>query len=312
MKACVVGSLVIDITIYPSKNFKLVKDMLSFPFDYKIQIDKISLGVGGSGFNVAKVLSLLGNKVDFFGKVGNDTYGKMILEEMRKSGITTRNVKKENFLTGFSLVFIYGGEKTILTYRGANNLLSERDLDETSFKASEWFIFTSMISKENIDFLKKAINFSRMNGIKIVCNPSVAMVDYQKVALLDLMKNSDFIIMNKKEAMKLTNTKNPLEACKKIKEISKAKVIVTMGKKGSVIFDEKMRLFKPYKVKVVDTTGAGDSFTAAFVHSFSKTRDIDFSMKFSNAYAALKISRGKGYFPTEKEVLKFMRGEKIV
>ena len=312
MKACVVGSLVIDITIYPSKNFKLIKDMLSFPFDYKIQIDKISLGVGGSGFNVAKVLSLLGNKVNFFGKVGNDTYGKMILEEMRKSGIATKNVKKENFLTGFSLVFIYDGEKTILTYRGANNFLSEKDFDETFFKNCEWFIFTSMISEENIRFLKKAVEFSRKNGIKVVCNPSIAMVDYQKIVLLDLMKRSDFIIMNKKEAMKLTNTKNPLEACKKIKEISKTNVIVTMGRKGSLIFGEKMRLFKSYKVKVVDTTGAGDSFTAAFVHSFSKTRDIDFSMKFSNAYAALKISRGRGYFPAEKEVLEFMGGKKNV
>jgi len=312
MKVCIAGSLVIDITIYPSRNFKLIKDMLAFPFDYKLQIDKISLDVGGSGFNVAKVLSLLGNKVNFFGKVGNDTYGKMILKEMRKTGITTRSVKKENFMTGFSLVFIYGGEKTILTYRGANNLLSEKDFDETSFGNCEWFIFTSMISEENISFLKKAVEFSRKNGIKVVCNPSIAMVDYQKIALLNLMKKSDFIIMNKKEAMKLTNTKNPLEACKKIKEISRANVIVTMGKNGSVIFGEKMRLFKSYKVKVVDTTGAGDSFTAAFVHSFSKTGDIDFSMKFSNAYAALKISKGKGYFPTEKEVLKFMKGEKNV
>jgi len=312
MKACVVGSLVIDITIYPSNNFRLIKDMLAFPFDYKIQIDKISLGVGGSGFNVAKVLSLLGNKVDFFGKVGNDTYGKMILDEMRKSKIETKNVKKEKYLSGFSLVFIYGGEKTILTYRGANNLLSKDDFDEASLKECEWFIFTSMTSKENISFLKKAVDYSRKNGINIVCNPSVAMIDYKKSDLIELMKKSDFVIMNKKEAMKLTNKRDPIEACKKIKEISKANVIVTMGKNGSVIFDEKLKLFEAYKVKVVDTTGAGDSFTAAFVHSLSKTKDIDFSMKFSNAYAALKISKGKGYFPSEKEVLKFMRGEKNV
>jgi ribokinase len=312
MKACVTGSLVIDITIYPSRNIFLTKETISFPFDYKIQVDKISLDVGGSGFNVAKVLSLLGNKVEFFGKVGNDTYGKMILEEMKKSKISTKNVKTENFLTGFSIVFILGGEKTILTYRGANNLLSEEDLKEETLKKCEWFIFTSMISKENIQFVEKAIKIAKENGIKIVCNPSISMVDYQKEKLLKFIKKSDFIIMNKKEAMKLTKTSEPIYACKKLKKISNSIVIVTMGKKGSILFSDKLKMFKAYKVKVVDTTGAGDSFTAAFVHSFSKTKDIDFSMKFSNAYAALKISKGKGYFPSEKEVLKFMRGEKLV
>jgi ribokinase len=307
MKVCVVGSLVIDITIYPSKNFLLIKDMLAFPFDYKIQLDRISLGVGGSGFNVAKVLSLLGNKVEFFGKVGNDTYGKMILKEMERSKISTKNVKSEKSLTGFSLVFIFGGEKTILTYRGANNLLSAEDLREETLKKCEWLIFTSMISKQNIQFLKKAVRIAKRSGIKIVCNPSISMVDYQKESLLKLMKECDFIIMNKKEAMKLTETNEPIDACKKLRKISNSAVVITMGGKGSVVFtNDELKTFKAYKVKVVDTTGAGDSFTAAFVHSYSKTKDIEFSMKFSNAYAALKISKGKGYFPSEKEVLKFM------
>ena len=311
MRACVVGSLVIDITIYPSKNIFLLNDMIGFPFDYKVQVDKISLDVGGSGFNVSKVLSILGNKVEFFGKVGKDTYGKMILKEMRESKISTRNVKSEDCLTGFSLVFIFGGEKTILTYRGANNLLSDVDLNEEIVKKCEWFVFTSMTSEQNVRFLKKAIKVAEENGLKIVCNPSISMVDYQKRALLELMKKSEFIIMNKKEAMKLTKMNNPIDACKKLKKISNSNVIVTMGKKGSLIFCEKLKLFKAYKVKVVDTTGAGDSFTAAFIHSYSKTNDIEFSMKFSNAYAALKISRGKGYFPKEKEVLEFMRGENV-
>ncbi len=311
MRACVVGSLVIDITIYPSKNISLLKDMIAFPFDYKIQLDRISLDVGGSGFNVAKVLSILGNNVEFFGKVGNDTYGKMILKEMRKSGISIRNVGIENSLTGFSLVFIYGGEKTILTYRGANNLLDENDLNEDSIRRCEWFIFTSMISKENIRFLEKAIKVAKNNGVKVVCNPSVAMVDYQKNNLLKLLKKSDFVIMNKKEAMKLTKTKNPLEACRKLKKISNSNVIVTMGKNGSVIFEKEIKIFKAYKVKVIDTTGAGDSFTAAFVHSYSKTSSFEFSMKFSNAYAALKISKGKGYFPSEKEVMEFMSEKNV-
>ncbi len=311
MKVCVTGSLVIDITIYPSKKFKLINDMLAFPFDYKVQVEKISLDVGGSGFNVAKVLSLLGNRVEFFGKVGNDTYGEMILSEMKKSGISTRNIKKENSMSGFSLVFIYGGEKTILTYRGVNNLLSENDLDEEVLKRCRWFVFTSMTSDENVRFIRRAIDVAIRNNIKVVCNPSISMVDYQRKPLIEFMRKSDFIIMNKKEAMKLTRTNNPITACKRLKKISGKNVIVTMGKMGSAIFFDKLRVFKAYKVRVLDTTGAGDSFTAAFVHAFSKTNDTDFSVKFSNVYAALKIKEGRGFFPGEEEVLEFMRGKNV-
>ena len=309
MRACVVGSLVIDITIYPSRNIFLLKDMIAFPFDYKVQVDKIALDVGGSGFNLSKVLSILGNKVEFFGKVGKDSYGKLILKEMKRSKISIKNVKYEDELTGFSLVFIYGGEKTIVTYRGANNILSEKDLDENILKKCEWFAFTSMTSNQNIRFLMKAIKIAKENGLKIVCNPSVAMVDYQRENLLRLMKESDFVIMNKREAMKLTKVNDPIIACKKLKKISNANVIVTMGKNGSLLFERSLRKFKAYRVKVVDTTGAGDSFTASFIHSFSKTNDLEFSIKFSNAYAALKISKGKGYFPIEKEVLEFIKGD---
>lgn len=311
MKASVTGSLVTDITIYPAKEFRLIKDFLAFPFDYKVQIDKISVDVGGSGFNVAKVLSILKNKVEFFGKVGNDSYGKKILQALKESKISTKNVKIVNEMSGFSLVFLFGGEKTIVTYRGANNLLSEKDVDEKTIENSDCFIFTSMTSDENVKFLKKATEIAKEKDIKIVCNPSVAMVDYQKKALLELMESSDFIIMNKKEALKLTNTNNPLSAAKKLKKISNSIVIITMGKKGSLIFQERIKLFKPFKVKVVDTTGAGDSFTAAFLHAVFKTKDLDYSMRFANAYAALKISKGKGFIPTEKEVIELMEEKNV-
>ncbi|MGC8993612.1 MAG: carbohydrate kinase family protein [Candidatus Aenigmatarchaeota archaeon] len=311
MKASIAGSIVTDITIYPAREFKLFKDFLAFPFDYKIQIDKISLDVGGSGFNIAKVLSFLKNKVEFFGKVGNDSYGEKILKAMEENKVSTKNVKVVDGMSGFSLIFLFRGEKTIITYRGANNLLSEKDIDEKTIKNSDCFIFTSMISNQNIKFLRKATEIARENDVKIVCNPSIAMVDYQKNSLLELMKKSDFVIMNKKEAMKLTKANNPIKAAKKLKKVSNSTVIVTLGKKGSLLFEEKIKIFKSFKVKVVDTTGAGDSFTAAFIHSFFKTKELDYSMKFANAYAALKISKGKEFIPSEKEVVEFI-GEKDV
>jgi len=307
MKAIVTGSLVMDITIYPSKHFKMIKDFLAFPFDYKIQVDKIFVEPGGSGYNVSSALANFENSVKFFGAVGKDSYGDIILKQMKKRKITTDEIKiVGRDLTGFSLIFLYEGEKTIVTYRGANNFLSEKDLKEEYFRNADVFIFTSMTSKENVKFIKRAIEVSEKNGVKIVCNPSIAMVEYQKENLLKFMKSSDFVIMNKKEAFKLFGTKNIEKALAKMKKVTKGIPIITAGKLGSFVFDEKIKNFKAYKVEVIDTTGAGDTFTGAFIHAFFLTNELDYSIKFANASAALKISNLERKIPTEKEVVKFM------
>ncbi|MEM5815251.1 MAG: carbohydrate kinase family protein [Candidatus Aenigmatarchaeota archaeon] len=310
MKTIVTGSLVIDITIYPSSHFKMVKNFLAFPFDHKIQINKIFVEVGGSGYNVSSGLTNFGNNVTFFGAVGKDTYGKMILKTMKSKKINSKNVKTVNKeLTGFSLIFLYNGEKTIITYRGANNYLSEDDFKEAEFKKADVFLFTSMTSKQNVNFIKRAIETSKKYGLKIVCNPSIAMVEHQLDNLKKFIKNSDFLIMNGKEALKLTKTNNVKNAIKRLKKICKGIPIITASKLGCFIFDNKIKNFPAYTVEVIDTTGAGDIFTAAFLHSYYLTNDLEYSVKFANASAALKISNIERKIPTEKEVVKFMEEE---
>lgn len=307
MKAVITGSLVIDITIYPSKHFRTIKDFFAFPFDHKIQVDKILVEVGGSGYNVSSTLTNFGNKVNYFGAVGKDTYGEMILKAMRNRKIRSKNVKiVGKDLTGFSLIFLYEGEKTIITYRGANNHLSENDFKESEFRNHDLFLFTSMTSKQNIGFIKCAIEVCKRIGLKIFCNPSIAMVENQEDNLKKFIKESDFVIMNKKEAFKLTKTNKIELSVKRLKKMCKGIPIVTAGKHGSYVFDDRVKNFKAYNVEVIDTTGAGDTFTGAFIHSYYLTNDLEYSIKFANAAAALRISSIERKIPNEKEVTQFM------
>ncbi|MFH7880441.1 MAG: carbohydrate kinase family protein [Candidatus Aenigmatarchaeota archaeon] len=307
MKAIVAGSLVMDIVIYPTKDFKLVKDFIAIPFDHKIQVSKIFIEAGGSGYNVASTLTNFGNKVDLFGAVGKDTYGQIILKSMKKNKISLDCIKTiTNDLTGFSLIFLYEGEKTIVTYRGANNHLSEEDLIESKFRNSNIFIFTSMVSNQNVKFIDKAISISKKYGLKIFCNPSIAMVEYQKEKLKEFIKNCDFVIMNKKEALKLTKTNNLKASISKLKKMCNGIPIITAGKLGCFAYDKKIKNFRAYDVEVIDTTGAGDTFTGAFIHTFYLTEDLEYSLRFANAAAAIKISSHNRKIPSEKEVVKFM------
>lgn len=307
MKAIVTGSLVMDIIIYPSPHFRIFKNFLAFPFDYKIQVNKIFVEPGGSGYNVSSALTNFGNKVNYFGCVGKDTYGNMLLKAMRNRKIKVDNIKiKSGELTGFSLIFIYEGEKTIITYRGANNYLSEEDLKESEFRNCDTFIFTSMISKQNIKFIERAIEVCKKNDVRIVCNPSIAMVEHQEEKLKNFIKHSNFVIMNKKEALKFTHSNSIERALILIKKICSGIPIITAGKLGCFVYDDKIKNFEAYKVEVIDTTGAGDTFTGAFLHAYYLTEDLEYSLKFANAAAALKISNPERKIPNEKEVVKFM------
>jgi len=218
-------------------------------------------------------------------------------------------------LSGFSLIFLFRGEKSIITYRGANNLVGIKDVNEKIIKKSKWFAFTSMTSKQNVEFLERAIHVCLKHGTKILCNPSSSMVNYRKRKLKKFIKRSDLVIMNKKEALKLTGMKSVINALNWLKSRSKGDVIVTLGSKGCLLATKNsVKRFKAYKVKVVDTTGAGDSFSAGVVHALRKGYDIEQAVKFGSALSALVIQTegATKTLPKEDEVEDFLRRYKDV
>ena len=313
----VVGSVVADIIIHTTKEFKLIKDRLSFPFDSKISIKKIRFDIGGSAHNLSTNLSNLGNEVHLFSKIGKDSNGDLILKSLKRFKVKLKNVKRiEEDLSGFSLVFLYNHEKSIIVYRGANNLIGKEDVDEKTIKKSEWFIFTSLISDKNIEFLKGALKIAKENGVKILSNPSSSMINYRKKELLSFISSSDLLILNNKEALKLSNTTKVDRAINVLrKKVEKG--IVTLGSKGCIVWEgKKTKRVKAYKVKVADTTGAGDSFSAGVIHAFSRGLKLEKAAKFGSAVSALviQVEGATTWLPKEHDVIEFLRkrGENFV
>ena len=314
----VVGSLVTDIIIHTTKEFKLIGDFISFPFDSKIEIEKIRFDIGGSGHNIAVNLSNLGNRTKIFGKIGEDTYGDLIKKSLKRFRVDISDLKRvKNEISGFSFIFLFKGEKSIITYRGTNNLVGPEDLNEKKMKKSKFFVFTSMTSDKNIAFLKKAINISKKYGIKIVSNPSTSMINYRKEELKNLMKYVDLLILNERESKIISGKRNVESALKFLESKTKGDVIITLGGRGCVVSHNKIRKkIKTYNVKVADTTGAGDSFTAGVVHMLNKGYDLFDSVKFGMGVSSIviQIEGATTKLPKEDEVIDFLRvrGENFV
>lgn len=314
MDVVVVGSALIDIVIKTTEDFKILtknsKKYLSIPFGSKVGISNLEFYAGGSGHNVAVGLARFGHQVSFVGKVGNDYLGNKIIQDFKRHGVHTHNLQiKKNGKTGFSLDFLSKGEKTLIVYDGFNLDLSPSDLPKKDLENSEWFVFTSILSKSSLKFLKRAIEFAKQNNVKILANPSIRMVELRRKELINFLKSSDIAIMNEEEIKELARTKNVIDSMRKLYRLGVEEIVVTLGSRGALAYDGSMIYHqKGFRVRVVDPTGCGDSFTAGFLHYISKGKDISEALKFANANAALNIQSfgATENLPKEESVLNFI------
>jgi ribokinase len=314
MDALIFGSIIMDVIVYSDK-VKSVnskgKKYLGLDYGSKIEIDKLNFSSGGSGHNIAIGLARLGRKVSLIGSIGKDVFGKEIVNELKKNKVDLNFVSEIKETTGSSLVVIgKNKERSILINRGANNFVSSIGINENNIKKFRWFVFTSVIGNKSITVLKKAVDIAKKHNIKVVANPSISMIKYKRKELKGLVKKSDIIIVNEEEAFELSGTNKVDKALIKLRKIGPSIVVITLGKKGVVGFDGKNKYRqKTYKVRVSDTTGAGDCFTAGFLHSLMKNNDIKRALKFGAATAALNLKTygAVNNFPSENEINKLAR-----
>jgi len=305
----VVGGIIIDL-IARSEKFKVIDGNICFPFDSKITLEELKEDIGGSAHNVAANLAKLGTRTYILGSVGKGDYGEEALKNLRVQGVNTRYVTLKEGSTGISLVFLVDGEKTVLTSRGANEFLGEEDLNPAVFEDIDTLILTSLISPDNMLLMKKAIIEAKKRGISIIMNPSMSMITHRPQELKYAMENSKVIIMNGKESCMITGEKDVESAIKGLQNYGAQTVIATLDVKGSLVAENDKIFHVPsYKVKVVDTTGGGDSYTAGFVHAKSKGYSTKEAVRFAAAVAALNIITpgASTDLPTEEEVIEFMK-----
>jgi ribokinase len=169
---------------------------------------------------------------------------------------------------------------------------------------------TSLNSPDNARLVRKAVQEAKSRGLFILTNPSMSMVNHRPEDLKYAMKNSNAIIMNGKEARRITGKDDVRSAIKELKMLGAETVIVTLDVKGSLVADgEEIFSLPAYKVDVLDTTGGGDSYTAGFVHARFRGASTEEAVKFAGAVAALNIMTpgASTDLPLEKDVIEFLK-----
>ncbi|MHA1626298.1 MAG: carbohydrate kinase family protein, partial [Candidatus Asgardarchaeia archaeon] len=258
--------------------------------DEKVDVDGFFEYFGGSSANTAVGLSRLGWKVGYVCCIGSDELGSKFLMELKKEGIDTSQVKAiDGERTGFNIILNFlSGEHTMYSYRGANEHLCDVDFD------LEYLNSAKIVYLSSIDYkvFKKFVEMSKSNKlrVKIAMTPGhrVLSVGYEKV--IGDLNFLDVLFMNRREFSMFTGVEPTLENVKRFLGCFDGCAVVTLGGDGAVaIGSGKLSKVGAFKVRVEDPTGAGDGFSAGFIHAYMKGMDLHDRLLLGNAVSALQI-----------------------
>lgn len=296
ISAAVVGSINMDLILNMKKVPEVGENVLGTDYSY---------ANGGKGANQATALAKLGSKVKMIGKVADDANGNKLLKNLRNNNVDTSGVATDGSQTGLAAIIIDDdGKNRIIVYEGANAEIQPKK----AVSAMGTDIDLLLLQFEtNEEVVISCVNHAVKNGITTVidCGPA-------KNFALEKMQGATILSPNESETKALTgiypdNHENILKASKILKERSKARYIVLkLGERGCSLWDgDNLKFFPPYKSNVVDTTAAGDCFTAALALEYIKNDDIEKACDLGNKAGSIAVSRmgAQSSMPTFEEII---------
>ena len=254
----------------------------------------VSYSPGGKGANSAVTFASLGAETVLCARIGRDSHGESLYDFYKEKGIDVRHIAIDREQpTGCAVVFVDNmGQNRILAYPGANSYLSERDVDE-GFLSCPDALYLQMEIGQNAFFA--AANYAHRHDIPIFVDAGPARADFP----FDRMPPVKVFSPNETETeiytgMKLTGTDSMLAASMELLRRVRAEyIVIKLGERGAFVCNGRHFKFVPgFSVRVVDTTAAGDAFTAALTLRYLENGgDINDAVRYGCAAGAITVSR---------------------
>ena len=254
--------------------------------------DSYNIGPGGKGCNQAIAISRLGGKVNFISKLGNDEYGKLAINELKKDNIDTSNIIiSDKHKTGVAGIHVdkNTGKNAITVVRGAPSSMTIDEINIDIIKQSKIFLTQLEVP---LDVTLYCLKTAKKNGLINILNPAPACkLNNQFFELID------YFTPNETEAefysgVKINNEDDAKKSAKKLIKLGIKNVIITLGEKGLFYSNGKKEIYiKASKVKAIDTTGAGDAFNGGFSVALLEGKEINECLYLANRIAGLSTTR---------------------
>lgn len=269
---------------------------------------------GGAPCNVLAMLNKLGKKTAFIGKVGNDTFGRQLAEEVQQSGTDTTNLILDDTVHT-TLAFVHtfpDGEREFSFYRnpGADMMLKKEEVMEDIIKEAKIFHFGTLSSThEGVrEATRYAIDIAKESGTLISFDPNLReplwnTLEDARIEIEYGLSKCDILKISDNELEFMTGTKDYSKGIEIIREQYDIKIVfLTLGKDGSRAYYKDLTAEQPTfsEIKAIEKTGAGDTFEGCALnylleHDFDSLKEENLSelLLFANAGASL-ITTQKG------------------
>lgn len=258
---------------------------------------------GGKGLNQSIALAKAGLDVYHAGQIGND--GQILLDTCTQYGVHTDFVKQLDVKGGHTIIQVdEKGQNCIILYGGTNLMLTREFVDEvlSHFKEGDYLVLQNEVNQLNY-MIDKAYE----RGMKIALNPS----PYDsRLNECDLAKVSLFLL-NEVEGEQMTGSADPDEILVRLAKLyPNASFVLTLGSNGAVFSDGTEKYFQDiFKVKAVDTTAAGDTFTGYFIAGLIEGMPVPEILWMSAKASSIAVSRpgAAPSVPTREEVMESLK-----
>ena len=273
-----------------------------------ILADRMTVTPGGKGANQAFAAAKLGGNIAMLGAVGSDTYGAMLLESLRSVGVDVSGILvDEGDNTGMAWISVSEtGENSIVVISGANRSVTTAYIDEHMDALRDCDIVIMQLEIP-LDTVRYVAQKAKELGKTVILDPAPAV----KTLGESLFACIDIVKPNETELAILVDNENALAdvaaAARKIAERGAKNVVVTLGSNGAFLLNDRGEALEfpvGAPVDVVDSTAAGDSFTAAVALQLAKGKCLEEAIPYAMRVAEITITR-KGAqisIPTEQEV----------
>jgi ribokinase len=249
---------------------------------------------GGKGANQAVAAARLSAEVYMIGAVGNDAYGTQIINNLKDNNVNTDYMDTiENVQSGTAHITLYEEDNRIIVVPGANNHIKPDTVIPklAKFNSGDIIILQQEIPSDTVDAVVK---YAQDNNLKVILNPApyraLSQETIDRVTYLTPNESESELLFGEDLDNVIANYPN--------------KLIVTRGDQGAVYFDTTIRNIAGHKQKVVDTTGAGDTFNGALAVALIEKMELAKAIDFANMAGSLSVTQlgAQGAMPYRQDL----------
>lgn len=304
-----VGQMVVDILVQNVDN-------VDFGVDTQ-RIEQIAMKNGGDCLNTAIDLKKLGADVGFSGVLGKDPMGKFLQGVLEENGIDTEGIYFDDASKTSSVIVLINkkGERVFLYYGGSNDALTFEKIDQEMVRKAKYvhvggtYLLPGFDGEGARKLFELAHETNAFTTMDVTWDTTGRWLEVIESCLSEL----DLFIPSINEAKEICGTEDEKEIVSFLKKRGVKNVIVKLGAKGCYVDAFGKQYYQSaYKVPVVDTTGAGDSFVAGILYGLNQGWEIEKVTRFASAVGAHCIQQlgATSGVPSYNEVLNFMQNTK--